>query len=84
MERSCLDAIAEIYARSIVSQRYGMTTFCARLRRVGQIPWRRLADVTKAQRRFGFKAQVSLEEGLRKLVDWWSNEVQTKEEAAAA
>ena len=46
--------------------------------------WRRLADVSKAQRRLGFKAQVSLEEGLRKLVDWWSNELQTKEEAAAA
>ena len=46
--------------------------------------WRRLADVSKAQRRLGFKAQVSLEEGLRKLVDWWSNELQTKDEAAAA
>ena len=34
--------------------------------------WRRLADVHKAQRLLGFKAQVSLEEGLRRLVDWWS------------
>jgi UDP-glucose 4-epimerase len=33
--------------------------------------WRRLADVQKAQRRLGFKAQVSLEEGLRSLVHWW-------------
>ncbi len=33
--------------------------------------WRRLADVQKAQRRLGFKAQVSLEEGLRRLVHWW-------------
>ena len=46
--------------------------------------WRRLADVSKAQRRLGFKAQVSLDEGLRQLVDWWSNELQAKEEAAAA
>jgi UDP-glucose 4-epimerase len=46
--------------------------------------WRRLADVSTAQRRLGFKAHVSLEEGLRKLVDWWSKELQTKEEAAAA
>ena len=46
--------------------------------------WRRLADVSKGQRRLGFKAQVSLEEGLRKLVNWWSNELQTKEETAAA
>ena len=34
--------------------------------------WRRLADVEKAKRRLGFKAQVSLEEGLRGLVQWWS------------
>jgi len=34
--------------------------------------WRRLADVEKAKRRLGFKAQVSLEEGLRSLVQWWS------------
>jgi nucleoside-diphosphate-sugar epimerase len=34
---------------------------------------RRLADVSKAERLLGFRAQVSLEEGLRKLVDWWSN-----------
>jgi UDP-glucose 4-epimerase len=34
--------------------------------------WRRLADVNKAKRRLGFKAQVPLEEGLRRLVHWWS------------
>jgi UDP-glucose 4-epimerase len=34
--------------------------------------WRRLADVSKAKCRIGFKAQVSLEEGLRRLVQWWS------------
>ena len=36
--------------------------------------WRRLADVRKAERLIGFKATVSLEEGLRQLVDWWSGE----------
>ena len=35
--------------------------------------WRRLADVSKAQKRLGFKTQVSLERGLRELVDWWKN-----------
>jgi UDP-glucose 4-epimerase len=35
--------------------------------------WRRLADVNKAKRRLGFKAQVFLEEGLHSLVQWWSN-----------
>lgn len=33
--------------------------------------WRRLADVNKAKRRLGFQAQVSLEAGLKRLVEWW-------------
>ena len=32
---------------------------------------RRLADVSKAERLLGFRAQVGLEEGLGRLVDWW-------------
>ncbi|WP_309740902.1 MULTISPECIES: NAD-dependent epimerase/dehydratase family protein [unclassified Chamaesiphon] len=32
---------------------------------------RRLADVTKARDLLGFEAEVSLEEGLRRLVAWW-------------
>lgn len=32
---------------------------------------RRLASTDKARRLLGFEAQVSLEEGLRRLVDWW-------------
>jgi UDP-glucose 4-epimerase len=39
--------------------------------------WRRLADVHKAERLIGFKAKVSLEEGLRQLVEWWSRETKT-------
>jgi len=35
---------------------------------------RRLADTRKADRMLGFRAQVSLEEGLRRLVSWWSQE----------
>jgi UDP-glucose 4-epimerase len=35
---------------------------------------RRLADTAKAERLLGFKARVSLEEGLRRLVEWWSHE----------
>ncbi|RCJ23212.1 NAD-dependent epimerase [Nostoc sp. ATCC 43529] len=40
---------------------------------------RRLADVSKAQKLLGFEAEVSLEEGLRRLVNWWLSEKQTKE-----
>jgi UDP-glucose 4-epimerase len=36
--------------------------------------WRRLADISKAERLIGFKAKVGLEEGLRQLVAWWSRE----------
>jgi UDP-glucose 4-epimerase len=32
---------------------------------------RRLADVSKAYHALGFKAQVGLEDGLTRLVDWW-------------
>jgi UDP-glucose 4-epimerase len=39
--------------------------------------WRRLADVKKAQRQIGFTAKVTLEEGLRQLVQWWSRETNT-------
>jgi UDP-glucose 4-epimerase len=40
---------------------------------------RRLADVSKAKQLIGFEAEVSLEEGLRRLVNWWRSEKQTKE-----
>ncbi len=39
--------------------------------------WRRLADVGKAQRQIGFTTKVSLEQGLRELVKWWSREMKT-------
>lgn len=32
---------------------------------------RRLADVSAARRRLGWKAEIGLEEGLRRLVSWW-------------
>jgi UDP-glucose 4-epimerase len=38
---------------------------------------RRLADVSKAERLTGFTAEVSLEDGLRQLVEWWSRETDT-------
>lgn len=35
---------------------------------------RRLADTSKAERMLGFRAQVSLEEGLSRLVTWWERQ----------
>ena len=49
-------------------------------RKVNAVP-RRLADVSKAKRMFGFEATVPLEEGLRRLVAWWQAERQGELEA---
>ncbi|GAB4549214.1 MAG: NAD-dependent epimerase/dehydratase family protein [Anaerolineae bacterium] len=42
-------------------------------RKVNPVP-RRLADTQKALHMLGFRAQVPLEEGLRRLVAWWQEE----------
>jgi UDP-glucose 4-epimerase len=39
-------------------------------RKVNAVP-RRLAEVGNAKNKIGFEAQVSLEQGLQKLVEWW-------------
>lgn len=39
-------------------------------RSVNKVP-RRLADTTLARERLGFEAEVDLEDGLRRLVEWW-------------
>jgi UDP-glucose 4-epimerase len=40
---------------------------------------RRLADVSKAKKLLGFEAQVTLEQGLEGLVNWWREQKLTKE-----
>jgi UDP-glucose 4-epimerase len=45
---------------------------------------RRLADVSQAETCLQWRAEVSLEEGLRRLVDWWRAERATKPAAAVA
>jgi GDP-L-fucose synthase len=32
---------------------------------------RRMLDTTRAAERFGFRAEVGLEEGLRRTIEWW-------------
>ena len=32
---------------------------------------RRMLDVSKAEKYFGFKAKTSFEEGLDKTIEWW-------------
>jgi UDP-glucose 4-epimerase len=42
-------------------------------RKVNPVP-RRLADTRKAETMLGFRAKIPLEDGLRRLVDWWKVE----------
>ena len=42
-------------------------------RTVNPVP-RRLADTTDAWNEIGFRSTISLEEGMRQLVDWWYSE----------
>jgi len=35
---------------------------------------RRMLDVSKAEKEFGFKAKISLEEGMKKTIEWYKNE----------
>ena len=49
-------------------------------RAVNAVP-RRLGDTRKAERLLGFRAEVGLAEGLRRLVDWWRAERAADEKA---
>jgi nucleoside-diphosphate-sugar epimerase len=40
-------------------------------RKVNAVP-RRLADTAQSRERLGFEAQIDLQEGLSRLVDWWA------------
>jgi UDP-glucose 4-epimerase len=42
---------------------------------------RRLADTAAARDALGFSAEVGLDEGLRRLVDWWRRELRDGERA---
>ncbi len=51
----------------------GLSPEFAPERSVNPVP-RRLASTTKAERLLGFRASVTLEQGLRELVEWWRGE----------
>ena len=42
-------------------------------RKVNPVP-RRLADTSKAERVLGFRTRISVDEGLRSVVEWWQRE----------
>ena len=45
---------------------------------------RRLADTTSAAARLGFEAEVDIDEGLTRLVDWWRSEREAESTAVLA
>ena len=70
---------------TLVMARNGLAPQFAPERSVNPVP-RRLASTEKAERMLGFRASITLEEGLRDLVKWWHCErrsfvVPSKEEA---
>ena len=67
----------EISIKSIATLIAKLTGF------VGEFVWdsskpdgqsRRCLDITRAEKEFGFKAQVELEEGLKRTIDWYYSE----------
>ncbi len=59
-------ALARVMGRDVTPE-YGPE------RKVNAVP-RRLASTEKAERMLGFRAEVPLEEGLRRLVAWWRSQ----------
>ena len=59
--------LLEVMGRPDLTPEYGPE------RKVNAVP-RRLADIDSARTDLGFVAEVSLEDGLRRLVEWWQAE----------
>ena len=64
----------EVTIRELVEMIGGLTGFA------GEIRWdttkpdgqpRRMLDTRRARERFGYEAEVGLEDGLRRTIDWW-------------
>lgn len=52
-------------------------------RKVNAVP-RRLADVSKAEKELGFRAEIGLEEGLSELLEWWQAALARDQRSAVA
>ncbi len=64
----------EISIRALVEMIAERTGFSGELRWLTDMPGgqpRRSLDTTRARERFGFEAEIPLEEGIRETVDWW-------------
>jgi GDP-L-fucose synthase len=64
----------EIRIRDLVEMIARLSGFAGRVRWDSSRPDgqpRRMLDISRAREAFGFEAQVDLEEGLRRTIDWW-------------
>ncbi len=65
--RELAEALASVMGQARLSPEFGPE------RSVNPVP-RRLASTSKAERLLGLRAEISLEAGLRELVEWWRAE----------
>lgn len=76
-----LGAGFEITIRQLAGRIAGMVGFAGRLRWDASKPDgqpRRCLDTTRAAEGFGFRAEVDLDAGLRRTIDWWRREGQSQ------
>ena len=69
-EETTLKNLASLLAQAMGSD---IAPECVEERKVNPVP-RRLADVTPAAEKLGFRNNINVEDGLRNLVDWWRGE----------
>jgi len=69
-QETSLETVAETLLRIMGSS---MTPEHAPERRVNPVP-RRLADIARAKAGLGFESSVTLDEGMKSLVEWWRKE----------
>jgi UDP-glucose 4-epimerase len=73
--RELAEALLKVMGRHDLGLEFGAT------RKVNQVA-RRLADTGAAAARLGFKAEIGLDEGLHRLVEWWRSENAPTERSA--
>lgn len=69
-ETSLLDLARQL---SVSMGRPGIEPIHQEARAINPVP-RRLADIQAAERALGFKAEVSFQDGIAELVEWWRSE----------
>ena len=76
-------SLAELASKLLEVMRSDLSMQFGPERAVNKVP-RRLADTSRAREQLGFVAEVGLEEGLTRLVEWWRAERQRSPSPALA